>query len=669
MARIAKLTLPESDVQEPPLVCFEVNEKWATILKNTVDYLENRWAWKDGTDTKRAKEQALILEQLFQDAESCEVDNCTQFFPWAGFVEFSPNNPYTEPDLIPDGYIKPPWYVVSDPEIITQLQGFRLGDVGTDITSPVSGLPNILPASGLPRVRVNVKDAVRVRVELANIRLGGMALVTIDHSVDSAYLADLLLTLIVPGANQGVIDVNMDVLSYPFETDDNAIVEHQFTTAGDHFIEITMLPKINDELPFLYFGGGVRSIEICGASEYGMEVRRNPEDPSVIEQLEPDGSWRLIGRFMPNEHDNIASGVEASGRLHHNASSIVSGELLRLSHGGVNIPTQFYDNVARLPQLQINGHPSPEANLQMQGATSSSLSTHAYIRSGWANSIHATRRGRLDFNIYGATGVNRALRLEYRDTDAAAIGFLGAAAIARQILTGDIDSSGYAIAQALANFGLVTNSMNLVVPAPIDNVMTDVTLAGSNLNIWRWDGVSIPVIFRQIDLLPLISSLLESWCLAWSFETSAEFLSDLDLEIGSVEFADDWIIATENVFGQDTVGEIRLVFASTEAFFVKDILAGYITESIEPDVDENTCTIQVKLNGSAVDSEFAELSVVGSNVISWTSQQPVQCDEIVVIFNYSFDTISQTNPETRHTSLTVYGTGSIPDNQEATDCS
>ena len=231
--------------------------------------------------------RSLIEENRtrFEAGEGCRDadENCTLYLPDSEFIEWFPNNPFTEPDLITEGYNAPAWYQATDLSNIAL--GTQTGDIVTDISRfPPGSLPSIIPASGLPRFRINLTQPSLVRMHLINIIAGSIAQITID---------DNPLTVIFE-------DCNKDVFGAPPETDTESIVELDVRGAGEHHIDVIIVSQVNDEIPFLFHGGGLREVEICerGAPMAYFELRQNPDDDCLIEQRHsPSGEWETAFRM------------------------------------------------------------------------------------------------------------------------------------------------------------------------------------------------------------------------------------------------------------------------------------------------------------------------------------------------------------------------------------
>lgn len=204
-------------------------------------------------DLHQGKAAAAVWEQIYLDMmetfyDGCPDDKpCHTFTPAAAFIEWFPNNPYTQPDLVTDGYNQPAWYQAT--AISNAVLGTQYGDIATDLTRfPPGSLPTIIPASGLPRFRVNLVGEGRVTLALLNIFGGSIAQITIDDDITTLRL----------------IDSDRDLIAVPPETATETIVEVEITGAGAHHIDVIIVSQINDSIPFLHHGGGLRKVELCG---------------------------------------------------------------------------------------------------------------------------------------------------------------------------------------------------------------------------------------------------------------------------------------------------------------------------------------------------------------------------------------------------------------------
>lgn len=197
---------------------------------------------------------AILIDALQNvgkpDVPCAGLSNCVEFAPYTpNLIEFFPNNPYLTPNLVTDGYLFPAWYIADT--AATVAFDAPLGAAITTIERiPTGSLPSVVPASGLPRVRINVEGAGTVKIGLALVNVGGYAVIRVDDDPN-------------PLAWENV-DVGMDKGAIPPETENQIEIERKFTTAGAHHIDVTFYPFVNENVPFLWYGGGITHVTLCG---------------------------------------------------------------------------------------------------------------------------------------------------------------------------------------------------------------------------------------------------------------------------------------------------------------------------------------------------------------------------------------------------------------------
>jgi len=200
---------------------------------------------------------ALAVGQVWRDVfdnlmahfyDGCDEEtHCITYPPSASFIEWFPNNPYTEPNLVTEGYNAPAWYVAT--AVSNLVLGTQAGDIVTDLSRfPPGSLPSIVPASGLPRFRLNLVGEGTVTLHLLNILAGSLAQITVDDNL----------------ATIRFIDSNRDQIAIPFETATTSPVEIEISSPGEHHIDVIIVSQLNDQVPFLHHGGGLRAVELCG---------------------------------------------------------------------------------------------------------------------------------------------------------------------------------------------------------------------------------------------------------------------------------------------------------------------------------------------------------------------------------------------------------------------
>lgn len=191
-----------------------------------------------------------------------EENTCKDFPPYAPFIEYPLQNPYSQPDLVPDGYVIPPMTVVTA-ENAGDYADSEIGDVIVNFNSfPLdSGWFDELHED-MPSLLLHVTGTGTIGVEFTPMIQGGLAIVTLDNPPD---LVDILAGVITGADN--IVDVNKDTLSVPPETADQIIFPLEITTPGEHIVYVVFFPIIDDSLIPIRFGGGIRKIEVCGFLE------------------------------------------------------------------------------------------------------------------------------------------------------------------------------------------------------------------------------------------------------------------------------------------------------------------------------------------------------------------------------------------------------------------
>jgi len=216
-------------------------------------YNLTRWYSWTLEETKQARLAAAVWSEIYDQMMSAFYNNCEdelpcfEFGPNAGFIEYFPNNPYTSPDEIGAGYNAPAWYLATTASNL--ILGTQFGDVVTDLSRfPPGSLPTIIPASGLPRMRFNLAGEGILTLHLLNILGGSVAQITIDDNLSTIRF----------------IDQNRDQTAIPFETATTTPVEIEITGPGPHHVDVIVVSQLNDSIPFLHHGGGLRKVELCG---------------------------------------------------------------------------------------------------------------------------------------------------------------------------------------------------------------------------------------------------------------------------------------------------------------------------------------------------------------------------------------------------------------------
>jgi hypothetical protein len=272
-------------------ICFQIqvpnDKKHIAAFRGALWTLASALYWQDD-EAHTAKEVAAVWREIWDNLESCDgelLNPCTEYSVKSGVVTYAPQDPFLQPGVIPEGYIAPAWFAINEANLLSAFTGAQIGDVVTGWFS----LPVFTPAigQGLARFRVHVYGAGTVELHLLQIPLGGAALITKDDNP-----LDLQF-----------IELNQDDVQIPPENTNVIIQEVVFETDGAHHVDVTYLPRFNDEAVFVAYGGGLRKIVLCGFDKMSdgsmdgieiedcMRLRIHPDDPCIIQHECSPGEW------------------------------------------------------------------------------------------------------------------------------------------------------------------------------------------------------------------------------------------------------------------------------------------------------------------------------------------------------------------------------------------
>lgn len=247
------------DPWDAPLIYLKLNVQWMPYVLGALRQLvlQSTWDTTDPAALDLVQARAMSLINLFTLAlqHPAADDCCHEIAMTDSRIKWLPANPFTAPNDVPSGYHFPPWYVAP---AHTLIPGVRMGDVVTDILhAPFNPL-----ASGFPRLRITVKGPGTIEVKFVRFPTASIALWTIDGNLGSSQWTDLHVTL---EAAIGRFDPEM-------------VIPIAVTGEGDHVIDLSIIASISEEPPFVHFGGGIRSISLCG---FGAQIE--PTTPSISE--------------------------------------------------------------------------------------------------------------------------------------------------------------------------------------------------------------------------------------------------------------------------------------------------------------------------------------------------------------------------------------------------
>lgn len=280
----------EPDDPENAPICVRVAPDWIPYLVGALWPLIYSDKWQgDDEDRQRGTQMAHNLMCQIAAAEPCLGDlpgtpgGCTEYRPEdATFITWSPNDPYQTPDLVPDGYDKPPWYSVPN----TLPGGIDAGDALADLTSLdidvggtifdipqfIASITSIIGDTGLPRFRIHLSGTGICELHLLQVPQGGLGLITVDGDPTTAELISLQAFSLGNVLNiTEVLGLVLGVAVGSLDLTPSTIKEVEITEPGDHFIDVTLIPNITIEFDKLGWGGGLKKVVLCGFDTPGEE--------------------------------------------------------------------------------------------------------------------------------------------------------------------------------------------------------------------------------------------------------------------------------------------------------------------------------------------------------------------------------------------------------------
>jgi len=203
--------------------------------------------------------------------------DCTEYPPSAAFIKYFPDNPFVSGDTA-DGWYFEAWhrwfqFDTFFPDFVDDWLNGSLNGLtqyqDTDVMFNISSLlaPNIIAflngGGVLPKIEIRFSGTGHINLTLLSFPLGGKAIVELDQEPN---VLDILTGGVIDPA-AFMVELNRDVLSFP--PDEYPIIQLpiDITTGGDHVLYINFIPTLDDAAVPLLFGGGLRSVEMCGFLE------------------------------------------------------------------------------------------------------------------------------------------------------------------------------------------------------------------------------------------------------------------------------------------------------------------------------------------------------------------------------------------------------------------
>lgn len=234
---------------------------------------------------------ALALGQICDD----EID-CDAYALSAPFVNYVPFNPFTGGDP-PDGYVSPP-FVIHDGGS-TMPPAYKAGD----ILVPFQAINFIdYTIFGQPiTIEIELTGSGQVELDLLSVVQGGVAVLKVGDNPPNAL--DIISGIIDP-STETIIDLSLDQSQAPPVDDIVSAQEINIEQASGETttLFIQFLPVVDLDIIPIKFGGGIRSIQLCGfeneAGIVGIETMRFNPTECVFEML-IDSVWYPVPNFDP----------------------------------------------------------------------------------------------------------------------------------------------------------------------------------------------------------------------------------------------------------------------------------------------------------------------------------------------------------------------------------
>lgn len=446
---------------------------WQQNAPTDTDYLVAAQVWRDILSLNRDRWEA---------GEQCDItDLCLSYPNTASFIQYFPNDPRYPDDTIPEGYNQPPWYFATAAANLAY--GTQTGDIITSLDRfPPGSLPTIIPASGLPRIRINVAGAGRITVNLRTMFAGSKIQITRDDDPLTAYFVDVL----------------RDVASLPPTTVTEIAVDIDFPTPGEHHADLIVVSTINDQVPFLFHGAGLVSVDLCGLMPTQEEtpmmgaVRLND---CQLEQFNTStDTWEPIAlaKFLPLNLSCQLEGHNLLLRPETNQPGLIlvaeankvgqnylqinnaDGEIFSVTHPGAMqvVNRQGLNSAANLVQRFSMRHNNALNSFGSIISWEASTAANGPVRgiadlaTSWFLATDNVRVGRQRYFMSGIGG--QAVLMEFRRGATSQIGFFGATPVNQPVVGGlTVDSALASTIAALTGLGLITSTVALPSSAPI----------------------------------------------------------------------------------------------------------------------------------------------------------------------------------------------------------
>jgi hypothetical protein len=398
--------LPSVGIYDEPVRYFKANEQWCAIIFGWLDWLEDVAGWRDAENELYQGIQAILtFEEGIQPPTLPSEGDCLNYLPSASFFDFYPQNPYNQPNYTPPDYLVPPFFVNSDFEFPEAL-GYQATDIMLN-SAAFTIDPIDIATLNFPRMVISVQGSGEIEIDFLAVQNGGYVVVKIGSMPN---IGDIIVEQVVDTGVR-IIDLNNDKLSIPPEANVVQNSEFNIVAEPDAITEIycVFVPRLDDSLIPLNFGGGIRAIQLCGFGQDagGTELedfRFNTETctfekrvAGVWEVIEGGDEWlACVGGGMATKQDIKEALIEWTKDTALKIVSGATGGIVIDEDGNVTIGGE--DGDAGLPEDDPTTEVDETAVARSGGATA--------VRIG-INSIWSNLDSWYDFSVSEANAVER----------------------------------------------------------------------------------------------------------------------------------------------------------------------------------------------------------------------------------------------------------------------
>lgn len=257
-------------------VCIRLNRSQARVLAELVTYQAWRTRWYGNVPDQPTVDLwvADVIARLFHEddcsPETCDEPTCFEIEATHPAITYYPNHPIKSPGYAPPPYEYPAW---------TDGAGYILAGAGDAMINPLSieNLSSVLEI-GAPSWTLHFQGAGEIDVTFISQPQGGMVWLFPDGNYLLGQKVDLNYISLQDLIGIGPIFDLLGEITGEDQTSDS-VFTWVFDTGGSHTLTAWYVPAIDfNDVPYLFFGGGLRKIQLCGPT---VEVETPMDDDTL----------------------------------------------------------------------------------------------------------------------------------------------------------------------------------------------------------------------------------------------------------------------------------------------------------------------------------------------------------------------------------------------------